>query len=105
MLKPNSMLKKFRIAIYFPAALGFLMALWVPAFAQSKATVQRVSVLGNERGIQVQITASQPIPTQTQLLTGPDRLVIDFPGAAPGSQLRGLAVNQGGIKGVRVGLF
>ena len=105
MLKPNSMLKKFRIAIYFPAALGFLMALWVPAFAQSKATVQRVSILGNERGIQVQITASQPIPTQTQLLTGPDRLVIDFPGAAPGSQLRGLAVNQGGIKGVRVGLF
>jgi hypothetical protein len=75
------------------------------AFSQAKPTVQRVAVLGNERGIQVQITASQPIATQSQLLMDPDRLVIDFPGAAPGTQLRGLAVNQGGIKTVRVGLF
>jgi AMIN domain len=99
------MLKKSRTAIRFLAALGFCTFLSVPSFPQSKATVQRVAILGNERGIQVQITATQPIPTQSQLLTGPDRLVIDFPGAAPGSQLRGLTVNQGGIKGVRVGLF
>jgi hypothetical protein len=86
-------------------AFGVSSLLTALAFAQAKPTVQRVAVLGNERGIQVQITASQPIGTESQLLTGPDRLVIDFPGAAPGMQLRGLAVNQGGIKTVRVGLF
>jgi hypothetical protein len=86
-------------------AFGVYSVLTVLAFSQSKPTVQRVAVLGNERGIQVQITASQPIATESQLLMDPDRLVIDFPGAAPGTQLRGLAVNQGGIKTVRVGLF
>jgi hypothetical protein len=86
-------------------AFGVYCVLTVLAFSQTKPTVQRVAVLGNERGIQVQITASQPIATESQLLMDPDRLVIDFPGAAPGTQLRGLAVNQGGIKTVRVGLF
>lgn len=86
-------------------AFGVYCVLTVLAFSQTKPTVQRVAVLGNERGIQVQITASQPIATESQLLTDPDRLVIDFPGAAPGTQLRGLAVNQGGIKTVRVGLL
>jgi hypothetical protein len=99
------MFKKFKTALIIVPVVFLSVVLAVPTFSQSKPTVQRVAILGNERGIQVQITASQPIPTQTQLLTGPDRLVIDFPGAAPGSQLRGLAVNQSGIKGVRVGLL
>ena len=98
------MLKKSRTAIRFLAALGFCTVLSVPSFPQSKATVQRVAILGNERGIQVQITATQPIPTQSQLLTGPDRLVIDFANALPGSQLRALS-GSGEMKGVRVGLY
>ena len=98
------MLKKFKTRAQYLAVCG--ICLFVPqAFSQSKPTVDRVAILGNERGIQVKITSSEPIPTQTQMVAGPDRLVIDFPGAAPGSQLRGLAVNQGGIKGVRVGLL
>ena len=44
------------------------------------------------------------VPT-TQLITGPDRLVIDFPGSFPGPQLRALSVNQGEVKGVRAGLL
>ena len=98
------MLKKFKIRISYVVLWGFCLLL-PQAFSQSKPTVDRVAILGNERGIQVKITSSEPIPTQTQLVAGPDRLVIDFPGAAPGSQLKGLAVNQGGIKGVRVGLL
>src|SRR5262249_16893964 len=99
------MLKKFKFRIQHLALWGLCLAVLPHAFSQSTATVQRVAVLGDERGIQLKITSNKPVHTQTQLLTGPDRLVIDFPGAAPGSQLRGLAVNQGGIKSVRVGLF
>ena len=96
------MLKKFQNRLCY-IVLSLLTT--TSAFSQSTPTVQRVAVLGDEQGIQLKITSSEPVPTQTQLLTGPDRLVIDFPGAAPGGQLRGLAVNQGGIKDVRVGLF
>jgi len=39
------------------------------------------------------------------VLTGPDRLVIDFPNAVPGTELRNIPVNRGEVKGVRVGLF
>lgn len=96
------MLKKCYIRLYC-IFLCLLTGTYV--LSQSTPTVQRVAVMGDEQGIQLKITSSQPVHTQTQLLTGPDRLVIDFPGAAPGGQLRGLAVNQGGIKTVRVGLF
>jgi AMIN domain len=99
------MLKKFRIRIQHLALCTLCLAVVPSVFSQSRPTVQRVALLGDEKGIQLKITSNQPVHTQTQLLTGPDRLVIDFPGAAPGSLLRGLAVNQGGIKSVRVGLF
>ena len=98
------MVKKYKIQLQF-LAFCVCLAVAAPVFSQSTPTVQRVAVMGDEQGIELKITSSQPVHTQTQLLTGPDRLVIDFPGAAPGNQLRGLAVNQGGIKGVRVGLF
>jgi hypothetical protein len=38
-------------------------------------------------------------------LTGPDRLVVDFPNAVPSSQLRSQSVDRGEVKDVRVGLF
>ena len=39
------------------------------------------------------------------MLTGPDRLVVDFPNAIPGNGLRSQSVNRGEVKDLRVGLF
>ena len=39
------------------------------------------------------------------MIQGPDRLVIDFPGATPGTALRRLAVNRGAVKGIRASLY
>jgi AMIN domain-containing protein len=89
-----------------PILLLSLLALVLPALAQDReATINRVAMVGNERGMELRITASQPVTTLTQLVAGPDRFVIDIPNAVPGSQLRGLTLNQGGIRSVRVGLF
>jgi hypothetical protein len=38
-------------------------------------------------------------------VTDPERLVIDFPDAVPGPQLRSVPGNHGDVKGVRTGLF
>ena len=70
-----------------------------------QATIKRVALLGSQKEIELEITASQPVATDTRVLTDPDRVVIDFPGAAPGDQLKGFAVNHGAMKGVRVGLL
>src|SRR6266849_2348545 len=68
-------------------------------------TIRRVAVLGNSNYVEVEITASQPVTPQTQVVTGPERLVIDFPNAVPGSDLRNVPVNRAEVKAVRVGLF
>jgi AMIN domain len=73
--------------------------------AQSAATVNRVALLGGNESVEVEITASQRITPQVLVVNGPERLVIDFPGALPASTLHSLSVARGQVKGVRVGLF
>jgi len=89
-------------------------ALWVvilafgcaPVASAQNATIRGVSVLGSSGNtFELEITSSQAITPQTRVLTGPDRLVVDFAGAVPGRTLRSLAVNRGEVKSVRVGLF
>lgn len=90
------------------ALLLLTTALWPRlGFAQEAdaVAVERIAVVGSEQGVGVQISASGPVTTEAQMLTRPDRLVIDFPGALPGRELRGLRLNQGEIKSVRAGLF
>jgi hypothetical protein len=85
-----------------------MMLLPVLGFSQTSsrtATVQRMAIHEGKQGPEVEITSSEPIAAQIRMLNGPDRVVIDFPGALPGEQLRSIAVNSGGIKRVRVGLF
>ena len=60
----------------------------------------------NSGAIEVEIqTSGAPIAPDTQAITGPDRIVVDFPGALPDAGLRALAVNRGALKGIRAGLF
>ena len=70
------------------------------------ATIRGISVLGSSgASFELEIAGTQAITPQTRVLTGPDRLVMDFPGAVPGRALRNLASISGEVKGVRVGLF
>jgi hypothetical protein len=50
-------------------------------------------------------TSGGPVAPDTQAITGPDRIVVDFPGALPAAELRALKVNLGALKGIRSGLF
>ena len=69
------------------------------------ATIRRVSVLGAGSTVEVEVVASQPVQPQTLVITGPDRLVLDFPNALPDSALRNVNVGRGELKGIRVGKF
>jgi hypothetical protein len=71
----------------------------------AQATIRQVRVLDSKEVVEIEIEASDRIVPQTQALTGPDRLVMDFPNAIPGSQLRSLSVLRGEVKDVHVGLF
>ena len=71
----------------------------------AQTSVRTVKVLGSKDAVEIEVEASDRIVPQTQVLTGPDRLVIDFPNAVPGGQLRSQSVDRGEVKDVRVGLF
>ena len=77
----------------------------VPVSSSGPAQVRHVAVLKSAGATEIEIEISQRVTPEVQAVTGPDRLVIDFPQALPGPQLRAIPVNQGEVKGVRVGLL
>jgi len=90
-------------------SLLLLAGLCVPLAAAptllAQASVRSVKVLGSKDAVEIEVAASDRIVPQTQVLTGPDRLVVDFPNAVPSSQLRSQSVDRGEVKDLRVGLF
>jgi hypothetical protein len=75
------------------------------AAAQALPSIRRVQVLGSRNQVEIEIEASDRVIPHTNVLTSPDRLVVDFVNAVPGAQLRNQAVNRGEVKSLRVGLF
>jgi hypothetical protein len=87
-----------------PAAMaGITVSRW--PVGSGNAQVKRVAVLKSGDATEIEIETSQRVEPAVQTVTGPDRLVIDFPQSLPGPLLRAIAVNQGEVKGVRVGLL
>lgn len=71
----------------------------------ARGTVRHVAVLGGGNQVEIEIAGSQALTPKAQIISNPERLVVDFPGTVPGSDLHNIAVNRGDVKAVRVGLF
>jgi len=82
-----------------------LCACLICASSFAQLSVRSVKVLGAKDAVEIEVEASDRIVPQAQVLTGPDRLVVDFPNAVPGGELRSQSVDRGEVKDVRVGLF
>jgi len=85
--------------------LAAVCVLAASAALMAQSSVRAVKVLGAKDGVEIEVDATDRIVPQTQVLTGPDRLVIDFPNATPGQNLRSQSVDRGEVKDLRVGLF
>lgn len=86
----------------------FVASLLLPGalLAQNPTYVDHLSVREGGAAIEVEIhTTGKVASPNTQAITGPDRIVVDFPGALPAAELRALKVNHGALKAVRSGLF
>ena len=70
--------------------------------------VEHVAVQGSGDAAEVEIqTSGAKIAPNTEIVTGPDRIIVDFPGALPAAELHAfvLKVNSGALRDVRAGLF
>ncbi|MBZ5654807.1 MAG: AMIN domain-containing protein [Acidobacteriia bacterium] len=80
--------------------------LTAPVAAQDRSFVRSVAVRNGVTAIEIEIhTSGAAVSPNTQAITGPDRIVVDFPGALPASELHALKVNRGPLKSIRSGLF
>ena len=76
-----------------------------PTAAKPPATVESVKVTSTGSSANVEIATSQPVALRSQVITDPDRLILDFPNAQAAGDLRTKLLNQGEIKGFRVARF
>jgi hypothetical protein len=76
----------------------------VAALAARQGTVSRVAIVSNDP-FQLQIQTNGTEAPQTQIVSSPERLVVDIPNALPGPALHGIAVHRGEVRGVRISLF
>ena len=92
---------RFRATCFVVA--GIVVGIALPAFCQ--VSVRSVKVLGSNDVVELEVEATDRIVPETQILSGPDRLVIDFPNSRPSDQVRSQSVDRGEVKDIRVGLF
>ena len=97
------MLKSSRVLACCLLAAGACVCLGARSLAQ--VSVRSVKVLGSKDIVEIEVEASDRIIPESQVLTGPDRLVVDFPNAVPSNQVRNQSIDRGEVKDVRVGLF
>jgi hypothetical protein len=92
----------------FPKNLSSILfaAVVVSAAAQTSrvGAVGRISIL-NENPLQIQVQTTEGAVPQVQMVSSPERLVIDIPNTVPGASLHGLTVNRGDVRGVRVSQY
>jgi hypothetical protein len=67
--------------------------------------LRKLALLGAGNEVELEISTSESIVPETQIVTGPDRLVLDFRNCQPAPALRNLPVDRGKVRRVRVGLF
>ena len=74
--------------------------------AVANTRIEHMVVRGTPEAMEIEIQISgEVVAPDTQAITGPDRILVDFPGALPAAELRALHVNRGALKGIRAGLF
>lgn len=85
--------------------LALSLALLASAASAKVSSVRKVSVLSAAEGTELEIATDDPITPNVQMVTGPDRLVIDLPNSTPAATLRNVPGTHGEVTGIRVGLF
>ncbi len=82
------------------------------------ARVERIAVRGTSaeipvgaslatpEAVEIEVQTSGPAtPPDAEVITAPDRILLDFPGALPSSDLKNLQIHRGAVKSIRAGLF
>jgi type IV pilus assembly protein PilQ len=99
-------MRKQLLAIFLPLQVLVLVAAAAETQntgSASHAALQRVEVVRAEDGLRIEITARGAVVPQVSTLASPARLVVDLPNTVEAATQRRIAVDNNGVKDVRVG--
>jgi len=69
----------------------------------ARVNLKHVQVAGTPDGLQVELTASEPVVPKVSTLADPPRLVLDLPNTSLATSQRRIVVDHDGVKAVRLG--
>ena len=75
----------------------------MPASSQNN-TLQRVKVVQNADAIQIEISSREAVTPKVSKLSSPARVLVELPATVMATPQSKIAVGQGGVKGVRIGM-
>ncbi len=74
------------------------------AHTSANNQLQKVNVLPGPDGVDIEISSSQTVTPKVSQLKSPDRVVVELPETVVASSQNKIAVGNGGVKGVRIGM-
>jgi Tfp pilus assembly protein PilP len=78
-------------------------AVVMPASSQNN-TLQRVKVVQNADAIQIEISSREAVIPKVSKLSSPARVLVELPATVMATPQSKIAVGNGGVKGVRIGM-
>ena len=75
----------------------------MPASSQNN-TLQRVKVVQNADAIQIEISSREAVTPKVSKLSSPARVLVELPATVMATPQSKIAVGNGGVKGVRIGM-
>ena len=75
----------------------------MPASGQNN-TLQRVKVVQNADAIQIEISSREAVTPKVSKLSSPARVLVELPATVMATPQSKIAVGNGGVKGVRIGM-
>ena len=88
----------------FIAALTAGLACAASAQATRPGVIQKIAVVG-DNPFRLRILTSSAMTPQVQMVSSPERLVIDLPNSVPSASVRKIVVNRGEVVAVRTSLY
>jgi type IV pilus assembly protein PilQ len=95
-------MRKQLLAMFLTLLLTNQLAIAGPQEA-ARVNLQRVQVTGTAEGLQVELTASEPVVPKVSTMADPPRLVLDLANTSLATSQRRITVDRDGVKAVRLG--
>jgi type IV pilus assembly protein PilQ len=84
--------------------VSMLLMLVVAAAAQAPSQLDRVNVVRDAGTVRVEMTANGAVTPKVSAMDSPARVVVDLPGTVMATGKSHIAVDEAGVKGVRIGM-